>query len=145
MMREKYQAYLERFGLAYQEPMSYEEFEAQEVAAMAKKERDQKIAEGITDYDKYIDQAVRAVEQAADEWEAEEAIYEILKKARRFSSDITAALHREGKTEELGAHAEKFNAIQKQIQALRPKRQRTRTAVAATNVYEDDDTPTTIR
>ena len=139
MMKEKYEEYLKSFGLAYEEPMTYEEFKASEEKRIAEKEAKEARVEEINKstenpYTKYIEEALKYGEGSDER----------IKIANKLTENHKAkvdALYKEKKLDEISALNQMKNEAKDKIKPPK-KRRRHRVSPVATNVYDDDDNPT---
>lgn len=137
-MKTRYAEYLKKFGLAYEKPDTYEEFAAKMEANAAREAADEKAAESITDYALFVAEA----QGVSDKWGAED----IVDRMQALHDDICAKLFEEGDRAAIGAHVEAFKDAKKEIMApYKVKRNGFVHCPPATQVYDDDDKPTTYR
>jgi hypothetical protein len=138
-MIQRYQEYLDKFGLAYTEPMSYEDFvEHCKKEDAREAEREKAIANALpaaeANYAHYIEQAAQA-----DEDEARE----IVRRMKEHHDSICQELLVKGEREAIGAEVQAYNEARRTILAPYKRRRRPARHFIATNVYDDDDRPTT--
>ena len=132
-IQERYTDYLEKFGLAYQKPMSFEAYQSYAAELDAKNAKIEKLAmQAMAHYQGLI----RATENKDDALELVEVIketYTMLYAAAKSDDEATA-------------HVKAFEAVKAQL--LMPyKRTKNghRRPFVASNVYDDDDRPSTLR
>ena len=139
--QERYQEYLDKFGLAYTEPMSYEDFvEHCKKEDAREAEREKAIANALpaaeANYAHYIEQAAQADEDEA---------WEIVRRMEKHHDSICQELLVKGEREAIGAEVQAYNKARRTILAPYKRRRRPARHFIATNVYDDDDRPTTYK
>lgn len=137
-MEKRYAEYLKKFGLSYETPDTYEEFAAKMEASAAKEEADAMAAESITDYVRFVEEA----QTVSDKWDAED----IVGKMQDLHDDICAKLLEVGDSAAIGAHVKAFKAAKREI--MKPYKVIRHGFVRcqpATQIYDDDDNPTSYR
>ena len=140
-MIQRYQEYLNKFGLAYTEPMSYKDFvEHCKKEDAREAEREKAIANALpaaeANYAHYIEQAAQA-----DEDEARE----IVRRMKEHHDSICQELLVKGEREAIGAEVQAYNEARQTILAPYKRRRKPARRFIATNVYDDDDRPTTYK
>ena len=133
-MKERYEEYRKKFGLAYQKPMTYEEF----VEFTTK--QDEEEAKKLAEEEKHIGEARQAYEPFVKEAEENDR-FEVLRKMDKFHDDICKKFFAAGDKARLGAYYKSYKKARRAI--LPPKKHRRPCAIKATQVYDDDDRPTT--
>ena len=136
-MTKRYQDYLDSFGLTT-EPMTYKEFveyvsgqDDKEEARALKVSTIREEIKGV--YDSYIAQA----KYIDDEDDA----YFLVRKMQRTHDDNCTKAYKEGNKDLIGAYNELFEEAKKAIMDPHKYEYIPRNATA-TNVYDDDDRPT---
>jgi hypothetical protein len=136
-MRKKYEGYVKNWHMwesSEAQPMSFEEWKAREEERAAEKAAIAKAAESITIYAEFVQKAA-----AVDD---EDDALIIARKMKNLHDDECMKLFRAGKLDEVAAHAEAYGAARKAIMAPF-KNGAPKGPFAATNVYDNDDRPTT--
>ncbi len=90
------------------------------------------MAKSVTTYADY------AAQPTADEDEARE----LVRTVRKVHDAICAEFYAQGRGEELGAHIEAYDIAKKQILSPYKRKARKPTIIVATQIYDDDDNPT---
>jgi hypothetical protein len=136
-MQKKYEEYVKNWHMwesSEAQPMSFEEWKAREEERAAEKAAIAKAAESITIYAEFVQKAA-----AVDD---EDDALIIARKMKNLHDDECMKLFRAGKIDEVAAHAEAYGAARKAIMAPF-KNGAPKGPFAATNVYDNDDRPTT--
>ena len=132
-MEKRYEAYINSFGLAYEEPMSYEMF------VQVETEKDAKAAEFTIEVEK-------AISKIAHLYEIEEMpedrmdCQRMMRKFQMMSNEMSGKAS--DKTEQ-AAHIELMRRMSKTLaEIFNPSQKATNVSMKATNVYDNDDRPT---
>ncbi len=132
-MEKRYQEYLAGFGLAYERPMSYEDF----VTYVTKKDAEAKRqADEAANYEEEARAAYASYIRAAEEDDR----FEVVRRMHSYHDDICSRLYAAGDKAKLKAYSEAYKEARRTI--LPPKKRRP-CVISATQVYDDDDRPTT--
>ena len=136
-MTKRYQDYLDSFGLAT-EPMTYKEFVEYVTEQDAKEEARALKVSTIREEVKNIYSSYIAQGKDLDD---EDDAYFLVRKMKRIHDDNCTKAYNEGDKELIGAYNELFEEAKKAI--MNPyKYEYIPHNTTATNVYDDDDRPT---
>lgn len=131
-MKERYQKYIASFGLAHEKPMTFEEF----VTYVTKK--DEEARKQVEEAAKYEEEA-RAAYAAFVEAVEENDRFEVARRMDSFHSDICSRFYAAGDKARLGAYGRAYKEARR---AILPPKKRRPCVIRATQIYDDDDRPT---
>ncbi len=131
-MKERYQKYIASFGLAHERPMSYEDF----VTYVTKKDAEAKRqADEAAKYEEEARAAYASYIRAAEEDDR----FEVVRRMDSYHDDICSRLYAAGDKARLGAYGRAYKEARR---AILPPKKRRPCVIRATQVYDDDDRPT---